>query len=277
MTSADIPAGMRLKQAAGWNQTAADWQRFLNASPEGCFVATVDGRVCGTAATITYPGIRDDTLAWIGMVLVDPEYRGRGIGTQLLEHAIEYLDSRNVTTIKLDATPAGQPIYRAAGFNEEFAIERWQLRKRQSHKSPQTSEHRRDLHPLLEWDREIFAADRSALLTSIHAAAPEFTFTVTNAGELAGYCLGRHGTRADHLGPWIAEDEDTAQVLLEGFLDQSAASIVFVDVLANNFGKDLVQSHGFEFSRPLLRMFRGQNHFSGHPEFACAVIGPEFG
>src|SRR4030095_4066173 len=30
-TKADIPAGMRLKEIAGWNQTEADWQRFLHA------------------------------------------------------------------------------------------------------------------------------------------------------------------------------------------------------------------------------------------------------
>ena len=35
MTMADIPAGMRLKEIAGWNQTAADWKRFLEASPKG--------------------------------------------------------------------------------------------------------------------------------------------------------------------------------------------------------------------------------------------------
>ena len=29
MTMADIPAGLLLNQSAGWNQTAADWERFL--------------------------------------------------------------------------------------------------------------------------------------------------------------------------------------------------------------------------------------------------------
>ena len=69
MTKEDIPAGMRLKESAGWNQTAADWSRFLEASPEGCFVAEIDGRVCGTAATISF----EKRFAWVGMVLVDPE------------------------------------------------------------------------------------------------------------------------------------------------------------------------------------------------------------
>jgi len=77
MTMADIPAGMRLKEIAGWNQTTADWKRFLEASPGGCFAAEEDGRVCGTATTISF----ENRFAWVGMVLVDPEYRSRGIGT----------------------------------------------------------------------------------------------------------------------------------------------------------------------------------------------------
>jgi GNAT superfamily N-acetyltransferase len=94
MSEQDIPAGMRLKEIAGWNQTANDWKCFLKASPAGCFVAEVDGTVRGTAATISY----EHRFAWVGMVLVDPEFRGQGIGTRLLEKTIAYYSRiRNFT------------------------------------------------------------------------------------------------------------------------------------------------------------------------------------
>src|SRR5215813_13986469 len=105
MTKTDIPAGMRLKDVSGWNQTEHDWHRFLNASPSGCFVAEANGEVIGTAATISY----EDKFAWIGMVLVDPGHRGKGIGTHLLERAVKYLDTAKTPTVKLDATPLGKP------------------------------------------------------------------------------------------------------------------------------------------------------------------------
>src|SRR4029077_18041754 len=107
MTKTDIPAGMRLKELVGWNQTSDDWKRFLVASPDGCFVAEVDGQGCGTVTTISY----EDRFAWIGMVLVDSEKRGRGIGTRLLERAIEHLDRHKIPAIKLDATPQGKALY----------------------------------------------------------------------------------------------------------------------------------------------------------------------
>src|SRR5258708_31966912 len=87
MTMADIPAGMRLKEIAGWNQTAADWKRFLEASPGGCFAAEEDGRGCGTATTISF----EKRFAWVRMVLVEPGYRSRRIGTPLLVRAIDHL------------------------------------------------------------------------------------------------------------------------------------------------------------------------------------------
>jgi GNAT superfamily N-acetyltransferase len=111
MTPDDIPAGMRLKEISGWNQTRGDWERFLTASPQGCFVADISEGVRGTATTISYEG----RFAWIGMVLVDPEWRGKGIGTKLLRKAIEHLDGCGLLSIKLDATPQGKPLYEKLG------------------------------------------------------------------------------------------------------------------------------------------------------------------
>src|SRR5580692_3064139 len=99
MTKADICAAQRLKEIAGWNQTKTDWERFLEASEAGCFVADLDGQVCGTATTIAF----ENRFAWVGMVLVDPAYRSRGIGTRLLDKTIEYLDALHIPCLKLDA------------------------------------------------------------------------------------------------------------------------------------------------------------------------------
>jgi GNAT superfamily N-acetyltransferase len=273
MTLADIPAGMRLKDIAGWNQTAADWERFLRASPDGCFVAEWDGRVCGTATTIVYEG----RFAWIGMVLVDPEQRGRGIGTQLLERTIEHLDACRVPTMKLDATPQGKPIYEKLGFVSEYEIERWMLKRpANTGTSPPTAHP--DLKDILERDRKVFGADRSDLLQSLASAAPDFTLVKREQGEVAGYAFGRRGSRADHLGPWMAQDEAAAREALEEFLRRSRRETVFVDcVKLNPFAQALLVSWGFEYSRPLTRMFRGANAHPGRPELLCAILGPEFG
>jgi GNAT superfamily N-acetyltransferase len=281
MTVDDIPEGMRLKDLAGWNQTAADWERFLSVCPEGCFVAEREGRVIGTSTTIVYEG----RFAWIGMVIVDAELRGRGIGTALLNRAIQYLDSRNIPCMKLDATPQGRVLYEKLGFVSEYNIERWMLRREPEGGS------RAGILPvdggpgivtaveeLLQLDREIFGADRSGLLGSLHEAAPDFTLLAGGGAEIEGYAFGRRGSLADHLGPWMARSENAAATLLDEFLLRSKRELVFVDCLRGNpWALPLVKARGFEFSRPLTRMFRGKNNYPGSPELLCAALGPEFG
>jgi GNAT superfamily N-acetyltransferase len=125
MTEQDVPAGLRLNTLSGWNQTAADWHRFLSNSPRGCFVMEHDSKVVGTATTLAY----QNRVAWIGMVLVDRDYRKQGIGTQLLEKTIQHLDHTGIRTMKLDATPLGKPLYTKLGFVDEYEIERWILKR----------------------------------------------------------------------------------------------------------------------------------------------------
>ncbi|HLY59492.1 MAG TPA: GNAT family N-acetyltransferase [Terriglobia bacterium] len=274
MTIADIPAGMRLKDLAGWNQTPEDWQRFLQSNPKGCFVAESEGAVCGTVTTIIY----EERLAWIGMVLVDPKNRGQGIGTQLLERAIEHLDARHISTIKLDATPQGKPIYERLGFVAEFEIERWTL-ARQALTMP--TEHqlgKPELQGILELDRIVFGADRKHLLASLHQSAPEFTLSVSRGNNIAAYSFGRRGARADHLGPWMAEDESGAREILDEFLRRSQRDTIFVDCLKSNpFAGGLLRAVRCQVARPLTRMERGSNAHPGRPDLLCAILGPEFG
>ncbi|HEV8131819.1 MAG TPA: GNAT family N-acetyltransferase [Acidobacteriota bacterium] len=122
MTRADIAAANRLRELAGWNQTERDWERFLRLSPGGCFVACLEGKVRGTATTLNY----ENRFGWVGMILVDPECRKQGIGTQLLEAGIDYLERIGVETVKLDATPMGHSLYLQHGFVDEYGIERWE-------------------------------------------------------------------------------------------------------------------------------------------------------
>src|SRR5438045_882532 len=125
LDESDISAAMQLKELARWNQTESDWRRLLRLEPRGCFCARIDGVLTGTTTAITY----SSELAWIGMVLVDPEYRRRRIATRLMQAALDYLSER-VATVKLDATPDGQPVYENLGFKVESLVERWSGRAR---------------------------------------------------------------------------------------------------------------------------------------------------
>ncbi len=280
MTKQDIPDAQCLKEIAGWNQTEMDWERFLEAGEAGCFVAELDGRVCGTATTISF----ENRFAWVGMVLVNPTCRGRGIGTRLLAQTIEYLDGRGIPCIKLDATPQGRPLYEKLGFLPEYEIERWTL-QRTAVQVAGTSEASRfpDFAPSLledifKTDRVVFGANRSFLLKSLHQQAPALTAGITLEGKLQGYTFGRRGSFADHLGPWMANDAVVARTLLERFLACSTRDVLIVDWLKSNIvAGQLLRSCGFSYTRPLTRMYRGENAHPGSVERLGAILGPEFG
>jgi len=161
-TTDDIPAALELCRISGWNQLAVDWERLLAYEPAGCFVAESDDRLVGTVTTTRY-GIR---LAWIGMMLVHPDYRRRGIATKLMNRSLEYLQDCGVECIKLDATPEGQHVYEKLGFTAEWSLRRWTRlgtsrvdSEGPDHPSPSLDTS--TLQAFYELDRRGFGVDRS--------------------------------------------------------------------------------------------------------------------
>ncbi|MDX2181499.1 MAG: GNAT family N-acetyltransferase [Bryobacteraceae bacterium] len=112
-TIEDIPAGLALCRAAGWNQVERDWREILERGD--AWVAEADGSAAGSVAVLRYP-----THDWIAMLLVAPEYRGQGLGTRLLLHALS--ECRGV--VGLDATPEGRRVYLKHGFEDDFELVR---------------------------------------------------------------------------------------------------------------------------------------------------------
>src|SRR6516162_4176250 len=106
MTAADLPLGLRLSQQAGWNQTTADWRRFLDLQPTGCFIAEWDATPAATLTTCIF-----GSVAWIAMVLVEESLRRRGLGQALLHHALSFLEQEGARSVRLDATALGRPLY----------------------------------------------------------------------------------------------------------------------------------------------------------------------
>lgn len=244
LRAADMEQLMELKDAANWNQVPADWERLLALAPGGCFGLFAGNRLAATATAIAY----GRELAWIGMVLTLPEFRGRGYASRLMECCLEYLKAAGVAQVKLDATNLGIEIYRRFGFQDECPVERWER-----HPAPFEAGSARERFPR-QWppalDRQAFGADRSALLASLEQ-------TGSLAGCDDGYAMSRDGSRAAYLGPCAARDPDTARALLAALLAPIAGGAVYWDLLPDNAGAAAIaREFGFEPARRLTRMHR---------------------
>ena len=275
MSVADIPAGLALCRAAGWNQLAHDWEAFLQLSPEGCLVCTDGhGKVVGTVTTVSY----ENHFSWIGMVLVDPAKRRQGIGMQLLQEALVVLS--DATLVKLDATPAGREVYLKLDFEEEYSISRMQVMSAPEHAMGHSAARpvvRKDLPELIQLDREVFGANRLPLLELILKAAPEFAFVTEGERGINGYCFGRRGHNFSHIGPVIARDIATAKSTFSAVLHNCKGPVITDALHHTPEWISWLSSIGFSEQRKLTRMFRGNNVYPGFPEKQFSILGPEFG
>jgi len=272
LLEADIPAAMRLKEAARWNQTEDDWRRLLRLEPNGCFGAIKDGRLVGTTTTTIH-----GELAWIGMVLVEPQHRRQGIAAKLMDVALDYLKDK-VDTIKLDATSLGQPVYEKLGFQVESVVERWSGTARSTGREiqPPAVMDRDTIRELLNLDRVAFKADRSRLIETLIDAAC-ISPVLMRDGTLSGYALARSGTSRTYVGPVIAKDPEVAETLLDRMFSELAGREVYVDLNKQcSAGASLLSDRGFVKERDLMRMVGGRESEKTSP-LIVAIAGPEVG
>jgi len=290
MTVRDVPLGMRLKEQAGWNQTEADWRRVLALEPEGCFVAEMAGRRVGTTATSVF-----DSVGWLSLVLVDASVRGRGVGTQLLQHALDYLEGRRVVTVRLDATPLGRPIYERLGFVAEYELARFtgtvvggessvavvsdaaQSTETSAIVVPAGAEH---LEAIVELDRGATGTNRRPLIERMWQERPHAMRIAVDRGQVAGYAWLHPGSQFMHVGPVVAQDAWAGRALLAALLQSfptCAADPILLDVPVDNRPAMLwAESHNLREQRRLTRMRRG-GAVHDRPEQLWAGFGPEKG
>jgi len=273
MTAADVPLGMRLRGQAGFNQTEADWRRFLGLEPEGCFVAELDGEPAGTVTNCVF-----DSVGWIAMLLVDERVRGRGVGTRLTEHALAYLAARGVRTARLDATPRGRPVYEKLGFAAEYELAR--LEGPASGGGPHdavgpiTGEEREAVVGL---DQEASGTNRRRLIERLHRERPEAMRVFRDGDRIAGYVTVRDGAHAAQIGPCVALSDEAGQALCGAAIEICAGGPAFVDIPVDNVPAfRWAESKGLTVQRYFTRMRRGEP-IVDHPSRLWASSGPEKG
>lgn len=260
LTASDVPDALELSDAAGWNQTEADWLRLVNIAPDGCLGIERYGRIVATTTLLSY----GDVLAWIGMVLTHRDHQRKGYARTLLEHALTAAAGRGIRTIKLDATDQGRPLYLAMGFRDEQPVERWAREPEASIASIRVAHGRHDV----ELDRAAFGADRGPLLVTLGEAL------VADHGHV----FYRPGARARYLGPCIAASPDTAaKVISAALCEGGLAEPWYWDLLPRNEqAVRLARRFGFRPVRHLVRMVRGEE-MTGNESMVYAIAGFEAG
>jgi ribosomal protein S18 acetylase RimI-like enzyme len=271
LSEGDIAGCMALSSEAGWNQTSDDWALFLR---HGTVFGLPDanGTPVATGAILPYP----NGFAWISMVLVTASRRRARIGTHILESCRTELEQRGLVAV-LDATPAGERVYRPLGFEPIFKLSRWQGEGGDGRAESPAGIRRMtasDIANVAALDAAAFGADRRFLLESFFRRAPRAAFMTEGAD---GFAIARPGRLATQIGPLVATSEERAAALLDAALG-AVTGPVFLD-LCDRWSKlaDQIERRGFSLQRPFLRMALRRSDPFGDVARTFVVAGPEFG
>jgi len=270
-------------QREQWGHTKRDVERCFVYEPDGCFVAEHASQKVGHVFTINY-----GELGWIGLLIVNPEHRGKGVGTLLMEKAIHYLGEKGTKTIGLDAVGKAVPVYQRFGFKK--AYDSLRFRKQQLEKEKQETFTTTNIRPLkkddlktvAEFDSKIFGANRTRVLQALYNDFEKQCWIAKRNHKILGYIINRKDENVYRIGPWVCRPKhlETAKALLEVCMNAAEEDAVemYVGVLATNLDAvELVESLGFSQTPKSVRMFMGTPTQTADAMGIYGIAAPEIG
>jgi GNAT superfamily N-acetyltransferase len=73
------------------------------------------------------PGREERQFGWVTNVYTIPEYRNQGVGSQLMEHVVEWSKDRNLELMVVWPTQRSVPYYQRAGFEYPITVLQYPL------------------------------------------------------------------------------------------------------------------------------------------------------
>jgi len=276
----DIDFAYKLDMIERWNDTKNDIKRMFNYEPDGCFVAEISGEPAGHVFSISY-----GKLGWIGFLIVEPEYRRKGVGTLLTKKAIDYLANCGVKTIKLEAVSTIANLYQELGFVNEFDSLRltrfWGEKDMPSLNSCVNPLEKEEIRKLAKFDAEYFGANRIKVLTRLCHDNPKLCYVSHVKSEITGYIMCRKGEIGYRVGPWVCNPEypQAAQELLMKCMKTIGHNEKFyVGVPAlNKKAVEILHDLNFKHYSKSIRMYLGKNLETDRIDGIFAIGGPEKG
>jgi len=253
--------------AEAWNPGLDDAEAFFAADPDGFFVAERDGAPVAAICVVNH----SDDFAFLGLYLCLPEWRGRGIGYALWQHALNHAGTR---TVGLDGVAAQQANYAKSGFSHAGASLRFQgpLAARPSRDIRLAQQ--RDLAGIRALDLAAAGISRSRFLEAWTAPTPtRSTLVLAGAMGPRGFATIRRCRDGVKIGPIVAADTASGLRLARAALDVMPSDQVIIDVPENNTAMILaLEDIGFQAAFATARMYRGPAPLAGLNAQAIATM-----
>ena len=235
----------------GWNPGECDAGPFFDADPDGFFIGELAGRPIGAISAIAY----DEHFGFVGLYIVQPEFRGQGHGRELTKAALEYLDGRN---IGLDGVTAMEAHYRTLDFQTAYRHVRHEGTANATAPAGLVDLGRIPFDQLVDYDARLFSTRRPQFLRSWIAQPGTTALGRMRDDRLIGYGVLRRCRQGNKVGPLFADDPQIAEDLFQGLTSVASGESVYLDIPdPNEAARALVERHGMKPIFEAARMYRG--------------------
>lgn len=257
MSPSQVPYAIQLAAAEGWNPGLHDAAFFHTADPDGFLMAELEGEPVGCISAVSYPG----HFGFIGLYIVEPEFRGCGIGGALWRRAMQRLQGSN---IGLDGVVAMQDAYARSGFKLAYRNVRYAASLLPS---PGPLPDGMRLVPVMEvpfkdvmaYDRRFFPADREAFLHTWIRQPDGLALTALGPDGIRGMGVIRRCREGHKVGPLFADNVEIAKLLLLNLASRrDSVGPVILDVPeVNPAAVALAEETGMQVIFETARMYTG--------------------
>lgn len=265
MTSTEVNTLIRWAADEGWNPGLDDAEAFHQADPEGFIMACDNGELQAGISVIR----QGQNHGFLGLYICRPDQRGKGIGWSVWQAGMQYLTGRS---IGLDGVVAQQENYRKSGFefayrNIRFAGSTQTIRTAPARSTAAASSGitgcrplaSADLPALLSMDTKVHGLDRGSFLNH-WLSDTDHRCSLAHEGSdgLTGFGTIRQCVEGFKIGPLIAQDPDTAQLLLQELTRLVDARHIILDVPEPNLAAmRLAELSGLSAVFETARMYKG--------------------
>ena len=212
--------------------------------PAGCFAGILDGEMISSITAVQY----EEKYSFIGLYIVAPEYRDRGYGIKIWNHAIDHLiDEVGVECIGLDGVLSEEANYQKSGFHTAYKATRYRYIVDRSYPKIYNAIKETQLEAIVQYDQRIFKVCRRSFLKDLVWNSEAVSCVAYKDGEIIGYGIARPYIEGYRIGPLFADSLQIARELLESIFSDLRGQPVFIDVPnVNGDATALVKHYGME-------------------------------
>lgn len=242
----------------GWNPGPHDASVFYDTDPDGFYGYFKNGELIGGGSIVSYNG----DFGFMGFFIVQPEYRGSGIGRRLWFQRRDTLLKRlkNGAAIGMDGVVDMQPFYSKGGFKLAFCDERYRVTGTPFEVDRHISRITKDDFPeVSQYDHECFGFYRKSFLSRWLELPGSYAFKYVSGEDLKGIAVVRKANEGYKTGPLFADNPEVADTLFRACMNAVPGEKLYLDIpVVNVNALRLTEKYSGEYVFECARMYYGK-------------------